>query len=338
VTYKAVCAAGSHDCSLRCCQQGREQRRGREGEEGEGCLDDAASAASPAEFDQLLRLAEVEHILGAACLRLGFAAAAAAAAAGRATPEATAQDAGDGSSPPLSKLTATAGAVVVPSRPPVEELAVASAGGRRPWGFGTGPLAEVSATRKDVFFEEDRRRPVGEGLGEEEIIAQLEVRRMGARPVLPESAYRGGIGPEEAAPAVGVQHEHLCRHSETTRWSRVDVSPLDPLSAAIFCSCFADQDDGAPWSSVAQVVAAVSTATATRRSNNQVEDTGSGEEDRNQSKRGSDNKDEFAVFLSKAMLHLTRAASRSRWGRSWVKVRTGHSGEEGRGGTRGMQR
>lgn len=33
--------------------------------------------------------------------------------------------------------------------------------------------------------------------------------------------------------------------------------------------------------------------------------------------RGGD----FAILLSKAMLHLARAAGRARWGRSWVKVR-----------------
>lgn len=31
----------------------------------------------------------------------------------------------------------------------------------------------------------------------------------------------------------------------------------------------------------------------------------------------------FSAILSKAMLHLTRAASRATWGRLWVKVRGG---------------
>lgn len=84
--------------------------------------------ASPAESSQLLWLAEVEHILGAASLQLAFAAA--------------------------SKLSAPI------AEPPTEHPPMAAAPtmdatrAHRPWGYGSGPFAGISATGADIFERE----------------------------------------------------------------------------------------------------------------------------------------------------------------------------------------
>ena len=83
---------------------------------------------SPAESYELLWLAEVEHILGAASLQLAFAAA--------------------------SKFNA------LNSEPPTEVSPIRVARSmdatraHRPWGYGSGPLAGVSATGADIFERE----------------------------------------------------------------------------------------------------------------------------------------------------------------------------------------
>lgn len=143
--------------------------------------------ASAAEAVQLLGLAEVEHILGAACLQLGIAAAAGGA-------RRAAQKASNipGSSPraPDEMAAAAAAGTVTPfdaagkiaspieaSRPTVAETVVAAAGWRRPWGFGNGPFSEVSATKADIFVEGGCGGPGddGGGVDERDIVAQLEV-------------------------------------------------------------------------------------------------------------------------------------------------------------------
>lgn len=144
--------------------------------------------ASAAESAQLLRLAEVEHILGAACLQLGIAAAAAGGAKGGARNASNTL----GSNPPATDATAAATAAggatsdeaagkiasqIEASRPTVAETVVAAAGWRRPWGFGNGPFSEVSATKADIFVE-GGSGGAGDGGGivdEQAIVAQLEV-------------------------------------------------------------------------------------------------------------------------------------------------------------------
>lgn len=78
-----------------------------------------------------------------------------------------------------------------------------------------------------------------------------------------------------------------------------------------------DQDDGTPWPSIHQIVSTVATA-ATANSTNNVTTSGEGGNER---KGDGGREGKFAVLFSKAMLHLARAASRARWGRSWAKVR-----------------
>lgn len=111
---------------------------------------------SPAESSQLLWLAEVEHILGAASLQLAFAAARNLSSP---IPE-----------PPNE--TSPMGAV----------RSMGATRAHRPWGYGSGPFADVSATGADIFEKE-----WGEGAGEKDdisstaeiderfIIEQLEV-------------------------------------------------------------------------------------------------------------------------------------------------------------------
>lgn len=87
------------------------------------------------------------------------------------------------------------------------------------------------------------------------------------------------------------------------------------------------QDDGTPWPSIGQVVSAVANA-ATATSHNANDVTTSGEP-RNEGQSDGDRGREFAVLLSKAMLHMARAASRARWGRSWIKVSQERRAEPG---------
>lgn len=140
-------------------------------------MDHLALVASSAESDQLLQLAEVEHILGAACLQLGLAAAATVMA------QRTTQSVG--SSPRQPAVQATAGISLpdasrgtVASKATVAEAAAAAAGGRRAWGFGVRPFAEVFATTSGTFLGggDGGGEPGDVGdVDEEAIIAQLEV-------------------------------------------------------------------------------------------------------------------------------------------------------------------
>lgn len=150
-----------------------------------GEREDGFRVASAAESAQLLRLAEVEHILGAACLQLGIAAAAG-----------TGGGVKRGSTPPAADATAVTAAaaasaatsddgagkmaspVIEASRPTVADTVVAAAGWRRPWGFGNGPFSEVSATKADIFVEGGSSGGAGDGgvdVDEQAIVAQLEV-------------------------------------------------------------------------------------------------------------------------------------------------------------------
>lgn len=134
--------------------------------EGPGALR-ATSAAS----QQLLWLAEVEHILGTASLQLAFAAR-------NPCP----------SSPPSTLPNDYPPGTAVPpaSAPTVSATSRQAAGGRRVWGYGSGPFAEVSATGPDIFSlngrtdaSEGRRGAAADGSDEDEdsIVEKLEVRR-----------------------------------------------------------------------------------------------------------------------------------------------------------------
>ncbi|CAN0183838.1 unnamed protein product, partial [Pylaiella littoralis] len=223
---------------------------------GGGEREDGNMVASAAEAVQLLGLAEVEHILGAACLQLGIAAAAGGArrAAQKASnipassPLATDEMAAAAAAGTVTPFDA-AGKMASPieaSRPTVAETVVAAAGWRRPWGFGNGPFSEVSATKADIFVEGGCGGPGddGGGVDERDIVAQLE-------------------------------------------------------------------DTGMPWSSVS----AITTAATTCNDKKSVE----GDESAAEADRGNDGEN-FSVLFSRALLHLTKAASRARWGRSWVKT------------------
>lgn len=83
---------------------------------------------SSAESYQLLWLGEVEHILGAASLQLAFAAASTLSAP---LPE-----------PPTEASPIGAARAMDPTR------------AHRPWGYGSGPFAGVSATGADIFEKE----------------------------------------------------------------------------------------------------------------------------------------------------------------------------------------
>ncbi|CAB1113909.1 unnamed protein product [Ectocarpus sp. CCAP 1310/34] len=171
--------------------------------EGDECMDALTLAASTAESEQLLRLAEVEHILGAACLQLGLAAAATVGASKLATGRPTANgqvpslhpqpaaSAGAIAANPVSSIPAGVAGVlratppVEASRPTVKEVCAAAGGGRLPWGYGTGPFAEVFASKNELVVEGGGggRDISGDGGGdrggdhgrdEEDIISQLE--------------------------------------------------------------------------------------------------------------------------------------------------------------------
>lgn len=140
---------------------------------------DGFLVASAAESAQLLRLAEVEHFLGAAYLQLAIAAATDGA-------KGTSRNASNnlGSSPRANDATAAAATAAVTSddaaremasqieasRPTVAETVVAAAGWRRPWGFGNGPFSEVSATKTEIYVEGG-----GDDVDEQAIVTQLEV-------------------------------------------------------------------------------------------------------------------------------------------------------------------
>lgn len=132
-----------------------------------------SSPATNVESLQLLWLAEAEHLLGAATLQLAFAAL------------------GTTRNPPQRSSPSQTPAAVTPlpakektlpvSAQTVAEHSLMSAGGRRPWGFGSGPFAEISATASDVFGSDGDggktgREEGGCSLEEEELVVkQLEV-------------------------------------------------------------------------------------------------------------------------------------------------------------------
>lgn len=120
---------------------------------------------TPEESLQLLWLAEVEYILGIACLQLAFA------AAPKPSPSSP--------QPPVdAPLEIIPG--VVPSKATVVANLTAAAGGRRPWGYGNGPFSGISATAKDIFEQdpggsEERAGGASVGGDESRTIEQLEV-------------------------------------------------------------------------------------------------------------------------------------------------------------------
>lgn len=163
------------------CRQGG----GEQQEEEEKSLEHLAMVASSAESNQILRLAEVEHILGAACLQLGLAAAAGITAQKTteivdSSPRQPAADTAVGIALPGAPRE------VVASKATVAEAAEVAAGGRRAWGFGAGPFAEVFATKSAIFSGgEDSRGESGGGdvgdVDEDAIVAQLEVRNVSGK-------------------------------------------------------------------------------------------------------------------------------------------------------------
>ncbi|CAM9135050.1 unnamed protein product [Scytosiphon promiscuus] len=228
-----------------------------DGEGEECCLDALSHSASGADCEQLLRLAEVEHILGAASLQLGLAAAPKTTAAWKKGADAPGETVPD--APQTNPAGATCGTpapAFEPSRPSEAEEFEAAAGGRRPWGYGTGPFAQVLATKEDIFVE----------------------------------SGGGGVGNDASTGA--------------TDGAEADE---DAIIAQL-------EDDGTPWPTIDQMISSVTTSASD--SGNAKDTSGSGEE----KSRNKASGDVFALFLSRAMLHLTRAASRARWARSWVKT------------------
>lgn len=138
-------------------------------------------SATPAECAQLLWLAETEHILGVASMQLAFAAAL-----------------NHRSSNPQSKAIDAQPSTTVPIEPPskqtVEEESTETAGGRLPWGYGSGPFASIAATAQDVIEREwhlpDKQAEESIGIddeGERHMIEHMEVterkpERTGVRP------------------------------------------------------------------------------------------------------------------------------------------------------------
>lgn len=84
---------------------------------------------------------------------------------------------------PRETKESPANAITVPaSKPTVEEYSTKAAGGRQPWGYGSGPFAGISATASDVFEqgwagESGEKYESGDAQKNEDFtIAQLEVR------------------------------------------------------------------------------------------------------------------------------------------------------------------
>lgn len=136
-----------------------------------------SSSATPAELEQLLWLAEAEHLLGTACLQLAFAAVERVQrlrARSRMFQSALTGVAED---------TTMTQSTIVSGTPTANELAQMAAGGRRPWGYSTGPFAQVVATSLQNIpaAEKVGAMDVGGNLGvqeEETTIAQLEVSKV----------------------------------------------------------------------------------------------------------------------------------------------------------------
>ena len=160
-------------------QEEEEQQEQEQEQEQEECLDRLSLVASSEECDQLLRLAEVEHILGAACLQLGLAAAAEVktqrnAQSPSSSPRQPAPEAALG----IALLGVSRG--LAASKTTVAEAAAGAAGGRMSWGFGAGPFAEVFATKSEIFSGgRESGGEHGDGdlgdVDDDAIIAQLEV-------------------------------------------------------------------------------------------------------------------------------------------------------------------
>lgn len=156
-----------------------EEEQQEQEQEQEECLDRLSLVASSEECDQLLRLAEVEHILGAACLQLGLAAAAEVktqrnAQSPSSSPRQPAPEAALG----IALLGVSRG--LAASKTTVAEAAAGAAGGRMSWGFGAGPFAEVFATKSEIFSGgRESGGEHGDGdlgdVDDDAIIAQLEV-------------------------------------------------------------------------------------------------------------------------------------------------------------------
>lgn len=84
--------------------------------------------------------------------------------------------------------------------------------------------------------------------------------------------------------------------------------------------CYVDKDEGTPWPDTKKSDSTGASGGADPEGGD-VGDLASGDgkepgEDFRTKARAA-----LAVSLPKAMMHLTRAANRARWGRSWTKVR-----------------
>ena len=124
--------------------------------------------ATSVEGLQLLWLAEAEHILGTAYMQLAFA-----EARDHGCPESQSRDDG------LQTVTVK---LVPPSKQTVERESEVAAGGRRPWGYASGPFASFAATAEDIieqgWSESDEQAEGAGGDGDNTehcVIEQLEV-------------------------------------------------------------------------------------------------------------------------------------------------------------------
>lgn len=81
-----------------------------------------------------------------------------------------------------------------------------------------------------------------------------------------------------------------------------------------------DKDEGTPWPDISRSGSAAANGGIDPEGSDVGElMSGDGEDAGGESRARAHAA--LAAFLPKAMVHLTRAASRARWGRSWTKVR-----------------
>lgn len=81
-----------------------------------------------------------------------------------------------------------------------------------------------------------------------------------------------------------------------------------------------DKDEGTPWPDITKPGSAAANGGVDPEGSDAGELT-SGDDKDGGGKSRARARAALAAYLPKAMMHLTRAASRARWGRSWTKVR-----------------
>lgn len=154
---------------------------------------------TPSEVFQLLWLSEAENILGASFLQLAFSAARTL-----------------GSGPhPLNEVTPTTTYQPSASKPTVAAVSVMAAGGRRPWGYSSGPFAEVSAMAPELFgIDSVGARGEEEGSNDAHTdegytVNQLEVRKGGVSAGDSTGSRRGSFGGPSSKRTTSVIFKHL---------------------------------------------------------------------------------------------------------------------------------